>query len=311
MRQLRGDLSRDLADLEEALLAQLSVVEANIDFADDDIAGLDVDAVRNALEVAEARLEDLVRAQEGGRYLKSGLDVVIVGKPNVGKSSLFNRLLGQDRVIVSEEPGTTRDVVDGLVGIDGVVLKIHDTAGLEDAPGETGREAVRRARAALAEADLALVVLDASADSTREDISILEETSGRPRLVVANKTDLADAASEGSSLDVALAPGEACVQVSALTGRGLVELKDLLADRARQRVGDFEYDLIANERHASHLGAALEGVRRAGESLGRCLSLEFTASDVRQAIDSLGEITGRRVASRVLDEIFSRFCIGK
>lgn len=307
MRQLRGDLSRDLAGLEESLLGWLSAIEANIDFVEEEIDGVDGGALAAALNDAGGRVETLLRAHDGGRFIKDGMDVVIVGKPNVGKSSLFNCLLGKDRVIVSETPGTTRDVVDGLVGVDGVVLKIHDTAGVWDASDGVEREAVRRTRRAIAEADLALVVVDASRPQTREDYAILEEASGKPRIMVGNKVDLAG----DCGAEIPLASGEACVKVSALTGWGLPGLVELLADKARQRIGDLDYDLIANERHAAHLRSALEGIKRGKESLRQNLSLEFIASDVRHAIDSIGEITGRRVASRVLDEIFSRFCVGK
>lgn len=307
MRQLRGDLSRDLGDLEGTLLGWLSLIEANIDFPEDDVEAVDLGALAKALDCVCGRLDDLVRAQEGGRYLRDGLDVVIIGKPNVGKSSLFNRLLGKDRVIVSETPGTTRDVVDGLVGLDGVVVKIHDTAGVRDAADRVEKEAVRRSREAIAEADLALVVFDASKAGTPEDYAMLEEASGKPRIVVGNKVDLAD----DSSADDSLVPGEACVKVSALTGWGLSDLAALLAEQARGRLGDLEYDLIANERHAAHLRSALESLRRAADGLRQGLSLEFIASDIRDAADSLGEISGRNVASRVLEEIFSRFCIGK
>lgn len=326
VRQLKGDLSRDLGRLEESLLEWLSLIEANIDFVEEEIDAVDREALGKAMDDAGDRLEAMLRANEAGRLVKDGLDVVIVGRPNVGKSSLFNRLLGKDRVIVSETAGTTRDVVDGLVGVDGVVIKIHDTAGVWGASDDVGREAVRRTREAIAEADLALVVIDASRGETPEDEAVLKEATGKATIIVGNKVDLAGrgGTSGGAAGEIACgkvssggldraasSPSENCIKVSALTGWGLAGLVDALADRARSRVSDLEYEVIANERHAVHLRSALESMRRSKDSLDQDLSLEFIASDIRQTIDSLGEITGSRVASRVLDEIFSRFCIGK
>ncbi len=302
MRQLKGDLSRELGTLEETLLGWLTLIEANIDFVEEEIDTVDKAALTNALGGVCRRLEDLLAAYEQGKYLKAGLNVVIVGKPNVGKSSLFNRLVGRDRVIVSEIPGTTRDVVDGLVGVDGVVLRLHDTAGVRRAADSIEVEAVRRTRAAISDADIALVVLDASACLSAEDHEILEEVLAKPKVVVANKIDL-PVAPEWQH--------EACLKVSALKGWGLPDLFEALAAVAQEKVGDLEYEIVVNERHARCLRGALGAARRGIATLDERLSLEFIASDIRYVLDCLGEVTGRRVASKVLDEIFSRFCIGK
>ena len=165
-------------------------IEANIDFVDDEVDPVDGPELAKALEAAAADVKGLLGAHDGGRYLREGLKMVIVGRPNVGKSSLFNRLLGRDRVIVSEIPGTTRDVVDGLVGVDGVVLRVHDTAGVKLPTDGLEEEAVRRTRLAIAEADLAVVMVDARDPLNEEDLGILEEVAGTTSIVVANKMDL-------------------------------------------------------------------------------------------------------------------------
>jgi tRNA modification GTPase len=308
LRQLKGGLSQEIAGIESALFDQLALVEANIDFVDeDDVGAVEASALGSAVGQAVADLEGLLAAHERGRYLREGLDVVITGKPNVGKSSLFNGLVGRDRVIVSDVPGTTRDVVDGLASIDGVVVKIHDTAGVRRASDVIEEEAVRRTRQAVAEADLALVVVDASRPPTQEDHAILEEVGAKPAILVANKMDLL---APGAGMSVGAFRGPV-VQVSALKGWGLTDLAASLADAARERLGDLGYDLLVNERHAAHLGSSLEAARRATVALSDGMPLEYIAADLRIALDCLGEITGRKVTSGILDEIFSRFCIGK
>jgi tRNA modification GTPase len=314
MRQLKGELSRSLEGLEQGLMEWLTLIEANIDFVEDEIDAVDNSALAEALEAADGRLEDLLTAHEQGKYLRDGLDVAIVGKPNVGKSSLFNRLVGHDRAIVSDTPGTTRDVVDGLVGVDGVVLSLHDTAGVRLPADGIEAEAVRRTKQTIADADIALVVLDASTGLGAEDRDILSEAALKPRVVVANKADLPRAETPPSFWDEAGWPAgqrQPGIRISALTGLGVPELVERLGDVAREMVGNLNYEIIVNERHARALREALGSVRRALASVRENVPLEFIASDIRFALDCLGDVTGKRVTSGVLDEIFSRFCIGK
>ena len=311
VRQLGGGLSRRIGELEDALVCQLALIDANIDFVDEEIDPVDGRELGRALEAAARGAEELLGAHEGGRYLREGLRVVIVGRPNVGKSSIFNRLLGQDRVIVSEVAGTTRDVVDGLVGVGGVLLRVQDTAGVRQPKDGLEQEAVRRTRLAIAGADVAVVVVDAREPLNDEDMRVLEEVAGTTAVVVANKTDLATAEAGPSLMVRNGGPVKIAARTSALKGWGISELAGELAEAARSRIGDLNCEVLVNERHAFHLRGALEALRRAMDSQAKDLPLEFVASDVRCALDSLGEITGRKVSGAVLDEIFSRFCIGK
>jgi tRNA modification GTPase len=303
VRQLRGELSRRFYGIEQRLLDWLAAIEANIDFVDEEIEA--VDNRRLAADLAEigSQLDLLLEDHEQGRYIKDGLDVAIVGKPNVGKSSLFNRLIGKDRVIVSDQPGTTRDVVDGLVGVNGLMLRLHDTAGVRQVPDPVGAEAVRRTRLAVEEADIALIVLDLSTPLSSKDLDIVEEVAAKPHLVVANKTDLPERAAVE-----ALGPA---VRVSALKGWGLGGLLDEIRKIAHAQVDDLSFEVIVSERHAVSIREAREAVSRAGASLRDDVPLEFTATDIRLALDSIGAITGNTASTRVLDEIFSRFCVGK
>jgi tRNA modification GTPase len=310
VKQLEGGLSERITEIERVLMRELALIEANIDFADEEIEPVDGAELARALETAGRGLEGLLAAHEGGRCLREGLSVVIVGRPNVGKSSLFNRLLGRDRVIVSEIPGTTRDVVDGLVGIGGTVLRVHDTAGVMQPGDRLEEEAVRRTRLAISDADLAVVMVDAREPLTAEDLRILDEVAGTTCVVVANKIDLAGEEMAGALVEGGEAP-RISARISALKGWGMSELTGVIAEAARSRMGDLDCEILVNERHALHLRGALEATRRGAASLAEGIPLEFVASDVRSALDSLGEITGRKASAAVLDEIFSRFCIGK
>jgi tRNA modification GTPase len=313
LRQLKGDLSGRLESLENRLLEFLTLIEANIDFPDEDVESIDMDLIKRGLGEACEDLESLLEAHRRGRHLKKGLDMVIVGKPNVGKSSIFNRLVEKDRVIVSECPGTTRDVVDGLARVNGLMLRVHDTAGVRHASDPIEEEAVRRTREAVRRADLSLVVIDSSCPISGEDREILAEAAARPCLVAANKTDLpvkADLAGLGPAENCVPAAGEP-VRISALKGWGFDELIDSVKKLAHTGTGTLNYEIIVSERHAADLRTALENLSRARRAASENIPPEFIASDLRHALDCLGEVTGRQVSAQVLDEIFSRFCIGK
>jgi len=304
VRQLKGDLSKRFEELEDSLFETLTRIEANIDFADEEgITVVDREELTDRLKTSIAKMEEVLAAHEQGKHIKQGLDVVIVGKPNVGKSSIFNRLVGEDRVITSEVPGTTRDVVDGLVGVNGTVLRLHDTAGVGVGTGAIEREAVERTRRMLGDADLALVILDASRPLSGEDRDVLGEVADKPHLVVVNKSDLPTRA--------ALGEFGGALRLSALEGWGVPDLMAGLGEFAHRNLGDLDCEVLVSERHAVCVRGSLAGLRRAADAVSEGLPLEFPASDIRHALDCLGEVTGRKIARRVLDEIFSRFCIGK
>jgi tRNA modification GTPase len=303
VRQLRGGLSDRLRAIEENLLEWLAAIEASIDFVEDEVGEVDRRGLAAALEASRTHLEELIGTLDSGRRIRHGVDMAIVGRPNVGKSTIFNRLIGEDRVIVSPEPGTTRDVVSAALGANGISVRLHDTAGLRRGQGPVEREAVKRTKVAVEEADAVLVVLDMSRPLTPEDIEICNEGRGKPHLVVANKADLKPE----------LPPEhlEEALRVSALEGTGLDELAGRVRDLALEGVGNLDEEILVNERHAGEIRDALTAIGRAGESLKEAIPVDFVALDIRAALGSLGRVTGRRVDEAVLDEIFSRFCIGK
>jgi tRNA modification GTPase len=303
VRQLKGGLSSKIAATEAALLDQLALVEANIDFPEDEVETVDRPDLGGRLGRIGQGLGSLLSSHARGRFIKDGIDAVIVGKPNVGKSSLFNRLVGEDRVIVSDIPGTTRDVVDAAVPVDGLMLNLHDTAGVLEARDSVEAAAVERTRASLDESDIVLVVMDATAPPDEADAEIIKQSDGKRRMIVFNKIDLDD-------VDEHLGEDRE-VRVSALEGWGVEDLLRELRSISEDMVGDLADEIVTNERHAICLNEALEAVERAQIALIDKLPLELVASDLRAALLGLGKITGSNASENLLDEIFSRFCIGK
>jgi tRNA modification GTPase len=303
VRQLKGALSLRIGRAEAALLNQLALVEANIDFPEDEVDTVDRSSLGGELGGIRQGLGSLLSSHGKGRFIRDGIDAVIVGKPNVGKSSLFNSLVGEDRVIVSEMPGTTRDVVDATVAVDGLLVNLHDTAGVLEARDSVEAAAVERTRASLDESDIVLVVMDASSPPDSADADIIEQATDKRRMIVFNKIDLGD-------IDEHLGEDPE-VRVSALRGQGIEGLLKELRRISEDMVGDLADEIVTNERHAICLSEALEAVERAEVALLEQLPLELVASDLRAALLGLGRITGSNASENLLDEIFSRFCIGK
>jgi tRNA modification GTPase len=293
--QLQGSVRREIEGVESLLLDALSGIDAAIDYPDEAEADTLL-ALPESLEQAKRRVETLIAESRRGRVLRDGLRVAIVGRPNVGKSSLMNALLGTDRAIVTAEAGTTRDLIDEKTSFQGVPVRLIDTAGIREADSEAERIGVDRAREAILTADVVCVVLDASVLITSEDETLLRETAGMTRLVLLNKSDLA------VNNSISRPNG---IRVSAKTGEGLDELKTAILRLAAPERGDGAY--ITNERHIRALERALESLNDAKNAD----ELDCAATDVKNALHFLGSITGTDVDASVLDRIFERFCVGK
>jgi tRNA modification GTPase len=302
-RQLRGALSSQIAMIRQQLLDLVAELEVVLDFPEDEI-GISPGDGRKRMSDLAAGIERLTAGARQGRAAQDGLVVVLAGTPNVGKSSLFNSLLDQDRVIVSPIPGTTRDLVDGALVVQGVLVRLMDGAGLGDANDAVDAEGMRRSRRAVAESDLVLVVLDGSRPLSRSDRDVLALTSGRERMLVVNKSDL-PARVEAEVLT------DAC-RCSALTGAGLAELRRLIEEWVERRTGSDseEGGLTASLRVLEELNYAGKSLRRATDGIPG-VPLEATLVDLRAALHVLGAILGVEAEDELLDRIFSRFCVGK
>ena len=302
LAQLEGRLSVRIADVERELLDALSGLEAAIDYPEeleDDVTS----ALPEVLAAAERELQALAGAGLSGRVLREGARVAIVGRPNAGKSSLLNALAGAERAIVTQFAGTTRDVLEETVSMEGVPVTLYDTAGIRAADDPVERIGVERARLAAERADLLLVCFDAAAPLTEEDLALLRETEGRPRIAVCNKSDLPAL----WSAETLAAQGISACTVSAETGEGLAALRHAIAVRVAP---EQESALVTNARHIEALQLAAAAVAEARQNAGGA-ELELVATDLREALSALGQITGRTAAADLIERIFSKFCVGK
>ena len=297
---LDGGIHAQITALRERLLDQLTELEARVDF-EEDLPALDGEALLLELQAIRQELQQLVRDGERVDALRSGLRVALVGRPNVGKSSLLNRLSRRERAIVTELPGTTRDLLESEIVLEGVPITLLDTAGIRATQDVVEQMGIARSEQALASADLVLLVIDAQQGWTPADRALLERIPPAvPRLVVANKQDLLRTE----------APAEADVLLSAISGEGEDQLVEAVLTCCG--AGDASAVLLAlNERQRDLAARAAEALARSQEVAAQQLPWDFWTIDLREAIRALGEITGEELTEAVLDRVFSRFCIGK
>jgi len=307
-RQLRGSLGKQMGMLVDRLLGVIAHVEAYIDFPEEDLPPEDRGFFEQELAFLVRGTDRLLATSHYGALLRDGIKTVIVGAPNVGKSSLLNRLVGRERALVSPEPGTTRDFIEERILIGPHCLRIIDTAGLNPSPAPLEKLGMEKTMECIAEADLLLLVLD-SGDSTTPIPALLNEQSIRDKsLIVLNKSDLDSIGSKNHKL----IQDPAAIRVSALTGAGIESLVVAIAAHADRFQGDFNDDVVAiNARHSSALEAAREYLENARMKLSKSEPIELLASDLRGVLTAYGEITGKVDNEAMLDRLFASFCIGK
>ncbi len=318
MQQLEGRLSRRIQTIRSKLIEALGLLELELDFVEDHLEFIDKSKVAELLESTLAELTAMADTYKAGRVYREGLKVVLLGAPNVGKSSILNSLLNSDRAIVTDIPGTTRDVIEEALQIDGVLFRVVDTAGLRESNDPVEMEGMRRTTQQVSEADILLFVLDSSRPLDPSELRLAEEmvkqTKGSQRgIVVFNKSDLPTAINGvvvEKALHLATLPSAA---ISALTGEGMDRLKDLLARSAINGLYNSTDDgiTVTNIRHYEALRRSSESLVFALDSLRQGSSSEFIAVDIRASLDSLGEIIGIVTNEEILNSIFSKFCIGK
>lgn len=306
LAQLKGELGAEIDSLRLALIDALALAEVAIDFMED-AADQDAAELLPRLDSLSLRLQLLLDSYRKAKVYTEGLNVVIAGKPNVGKSSLLNTLAGRKRAIVTDIPGTTRDFITDQIHIRGIPVNLVDTAGIRQPQDIIEKEGIDLVWENLAAADLTIILLDGSRPLTADDKRIFAAVSSQNHLIVLNKTDL-PAAWEVTELTTE----SAVLKISAKFGTGINELKEAIVSGAG--VAEEENSrtvLITNMRHKIALEKALDNIKRAKENTSSGTSPELTAFDLREALDNLDEITGKKVNDEILDKIFSSFCIGK
>ena len=305
--ELKGRGSKLISNLREELIKIISNIEVNIDYPEyQDIYEVTLKDIKEKIIYFERELEEIVRQYKDNRILKDGINTVIIGRPNVGKSSLLNRLLDTNKAIVTDIPGTTRDIVEGSISLNGVLLNIIDTAGIRETEDLVEKIGVEKSIAKIDEADLVLVVLNNNEKLTHEDIDILDKTKNKTSLVVINKNDLK------GNIDLNLLKNREVVDINTIDLNGIEALKNKIANMFRlEEIKNKNNNYITNTRQIAKVKECIEKVKNIKLSLENEIPLDMIEIDLRDIWNILGEIIGENYTEELLDELFSKFCVGK
>ena len=310
--QLDGALRRPLEEVQDALLDIASRFYAVVDYPDEDIEDISPEDVRTALERSERILAHLLSTCQRGRVLKSGVRTAIVGRPNAGKSSLLNALAGYERAIVTDIPGTTRDTVEESVLCGGVLLRLIDTAGIRETEDVVEKMGVERSRAAMGSADLILAVVDGSQPLTQEDAAVLGLASQCPNwILILSKSDLWNPKATSMGIVGHRNVPAAEIVLSSVTGEGMKDLEAAVAALFPADSGQDAGSLLTDARQEDAVSRALAAIRRASAAMNSGLTPDAILTDAEDALNALGELTGRTAKEDIVGTIFSRFCVGK
>jgi tRNA modification GTPase len=308
--QMGGALSRRVAPVKQSLVELVALLEAGIDFAEDDVDVTPQAEIARRIGELTPPLTALEASFARGHVVHDGLSLAIVGRPNAGKSSLFNRLVERDRAIVTATPGTTRDLVSERISLEGIPLELVDTAGLREGREEAEQIGIARSREALADAAIVLVVLDATQPLNQEEHRLLEAVAGRPAIVVANKGDLVKNGTKTSGANEMLLANPAALSTSALTGAGIPELRQRILALATGGAAS-EPGMLTNLRQQQAVSAALTALADAARANAESIPHEMILLDLYRALGALDSLTGQTTPDDILNLIFSTFCIGK
>jgi tRNA modification GTPase len=310
LSQLKGSLSKEIEDLRLLLIDALAALEAVIDFTEDTSEEKIPETPPQINQVLE-RIQSLLLSYRSARAYTEGIKVIITGKPNVGKSSLLNALTGRKKAIVTDIPGTTRDLITDTINIGGIPVHLIDTAGIREPQNDIEKEGINLVWENLADADVVIVMLDISKSLTDEDQMIIDKNKSGNIIAAINKVDL-PRDWETKTIEKLFPPDANILEISAKSGAGLEELKNTIMDLSVSN--DFENAggaMITNLRHKLAIEKSCNNIQTAKESIARGMSPEFAAFDLRDALDNLDEITGKKINDEILDKIFSSFCVGK
>ncbi|MNB74374.1 tRNA modification GTPase MnmE [compost metagenome] len=310
LKQVEGSLSQRIGDLRQSLLELLAHIEVNIDYPEHDVETLTAAFIKEKSEEVIAGIDRLLKTASQGKILREGITTAIIGRPNVGKSSLLNALARENKAIVTDIPGTTRDVIEEYVTINQIPLKLLDTAGIRETMDVVEKIGVERSKAAVSEADLILLVLNAGEQLHDDELELMEQIRGRQVLCIMNKMDLPQQLDKGQLLQ--FFDESAIVSMSVLEEEGLDRLEEAISELffgGKLESGDMTY--VSNVRHVALLNKARHSLTDAYEAAEQLIPIDMIQIDVRLAWEQLGEIVGDTAADSLLDQIFSQFCLGK
>ncbi len=306
--QSEGGISKEIRGLREELIATIAHIEATVDYPEDDLEEVTSEMAIEKLEYIKAKINNLIETSEEGKILREGLSTVIVGKPNVGKSSLLNTLTRENRAIVTDVPGTTRDVIEEYISISGVPVKIIDTAGIRETEDIVEKIGVEKSKEKIKDADLVVLLLDSSKELDSEDREIIDYIKDRKYIVLLNKSDLSPRVTKEDLIDLNC---ENIFNISAKTGEGINEVKKAIKNLFFKGEITTNNVIITNTRHKEALFRAYDSIISAIDTLNNVFAIDLASIDIRNAWTYLGEITGDSLEENIIDKIFKDFCLGK
>lgn len=310
MSQLEGSLSKDVKDVRDVIIETLAHLHVSIDYTEEDIEEITYSELLENLEFVRGQIEKLLGTTETGKIIREGLNTVIIGKPNVGKSSLLNALLRESRAIVTDVPGTTRDIIEEYLSIKGIPLKIIDTAGIRETEDLVERIGVERSKEFFNKADLIILVLDASQELTEEDREIIEHIEDKRAIVLLNKTDLPEKIKREELEELLI--DKKIIRISILEGKGLEEIEEEIISMVYGgAVKAKDTSFVTNVRHKNSLEKALKSIDEGIDAVNQNLPYDLIEVDIKDCYDVLGEITGDTVDDDIVNRIFANFCLGK
>ena len=310
IKQLEGILSKKINEIKQEILNVMVNVDVSIDYPEYDVEEVTYQEISNMLTSVKEKLEKLEKSFDNGKLIKEGIKTAIIGKPNAGKSSLLNAILKEDRAIVTEYEGTTRDTIEEFVNIEGIPLKLIDTAGIRNAKDEVEKIGIAKSREIAKEADLIIAIFDSTKELSPEDLEILNLIKGKKSIVILNKIDLNAILSEND--DRFTNVSDNILKLSALNGEGLEKLYETISKMFSLNEINLDNELlITNVRHKNIIEKAIQNVKMANEALLNGMPIDIITIYIKQILDDLGEITGDCVTEDIINEIFSKFCLGK
>ena len=310
VKQLEGFLSNKIKSIKDKIMDVMVDIEADIDYPEYNLEGVTEKKAENMLIDVKKDLTELKNTFDNGKIIKDGIKIAIIGKPNAGKSSLLNALLREDRAIVSQYKGTTRDSIEELMNIDGIPIKLIDTAGIRNAADEVEKIGIKRAKEIANDADLLIAIFDISDKIDDEDLEIINLIKDRKALIVLNKIDLVN--EDFKIDDRLLSLNKRIIKISALNKDGIEQINKTISEIFK--INEINVDnevIVTNTRHKNLINKSIESTNYALKSLQNNMPMDIVAIDIKSILENLGEITGENVSENIINEIFSKFCLGK